>query len=163
VRCITTAPHSCGVQEKHGLRARWTKKGQRSKNGERAITTRSLAHLWLSSALVPSCSSCASRTPLYKGAGSEKRNQRATKKNGKVPKAANPVTTKHPTTAPPIYCHLPCFRKTPNSPPTKKPRARLYCAPPGSGCRELVQQSMQTIFLGSHLKKPSLCNFKTHS
>ncbi len=29
--------------------------------------------------------------------------------------------------------------------------------------RELVQQSMQTIFLGSHLKNPSLCSFNTHS
>jgi hypothetical protein len=87
----------------------WTKKGRRTKNGTRAITMHSLAHLQLSSALVSSHSSCVSRTPLYKGAGSEKRNQRATKKSGNVQKAASPVTTQHPTTTPPIYCHLTRF------------------------------------------------------
>ena len=39
---------------KHGLRARWTKKGQRSKNGSRAITMGSLAHLQLYLVLVSS-------------------------------------------------------------------------------------------------------------
>jgi hypothetical protein len=92
---------------------RWTKKGRRSKKGARAITTGSPAHLWLPSAPVHSSPCRVSQTPLYKGVGNEKRNQRATKRSGRVQNGAYPLTTQHPTTAATIYSHATRFCKIP--------------------------------------------------
>ena len=94
---------------KQSVRTSWTKKGRRSKNRARAITTGSPAHLWLSLTVVFPSSRRVSHAPLYKGAGSEKQNQRTAKRSCRLRNSKYPTTTQRPTTPTTIYCPTMCF------------------------------------------------------